>query len=175
MDRKRNILIREMVSLSDKAMSIKGKLEETFETAYSALRAANMMSGVISERASRMPEDNSVSVSYRSVMGVELPEVSGGNAKPTLCYSIAHTNTPFDRAYVCFSEAKKMGVELAEIENSIYRLSIAIRKTQKRANALKNIMIPTYREQVKFITNALEEKEREEFSRQKLIKATMQK
>ena len=76
---------------------------------------------------------------------------------------------------MCFNEAKKMSVELAEIENSIYRLSIAIRKTQKRANALKNIMIPTYREQVKYITNALEEKEREEFSRQKIIKATKQR
>lgn len=175
MDRKRNILIREMVSLSDKAMSIKGGLEETFGKAYSALRAANMMCGVISEKAARMPEDNSISVSYRSVMGVELPEVSGGDAKPVLGYSLFDTNTPFDRAYVCFSEAKKMSVELAEIENSIYRLSIAIRKTQKRANALKNIMIPTYREQVKYITNALEEKEREEFSRQKIIKATKQR
>jgi len=52
---------------------------------------------------------------------------------------------------------------------------VAIRKTQKRANALKNIMIPTYREQVKFISSALEEKEREEFSRQKIIKATLKK
>ena len=45
----------------------------------------------------------------------------------------------------------------------------------ERANALKNIVIPTYREQVKFITSALEEKEREEFSRQKIIKATKYK
>ena len=60
---------------------------------------------------------------------------------------------------------------LAEIENSVYRLSTAIRKTQKRANALKNILIPMYKEQVRYITSALEEKEREEFSRQKIIKA----
>lgn len=68
-----------------------------------------------------------------------------------------------------------MSVSLAEIENSVYRLSIAIRKTQKRANALKNILIPRYRDQVRYITSVLEEKEREEFSRQKIIKATKQK
>ena len=37
-------------------------------------------------------------------------------------------------------------------------------------NALKNIMIPRFEETVKFITDALEEKDREEFSRLKVIK-----
>jgi len=49
------------------------------------------------------------------------------------------------------------------VENSAYRLASNIKKTQKRANALKNITIHTYTERVKSITNALEEKEREEF------------
>lgn len=39
-------------------------------------------------------------------------------------------------------------------------------------NALKNIIIPKYESQVRFISNSLEEKEREEFSRQKVIKST---
>ena len=59
---------------------------------------------------------------------------------------------------------------LAEIENSVYRLADSIKKTQKRANALKNIMIPSFEETVKFITDALDEKDREEFSRLKVIK-----
>ncbi|HCA71166.1 MAG TPA: V-type ATP synthase subunit D, partial [Ruminococcaceae bacterium] len=65
--------------------------------------------------------------------------------------------------------------ELAEVENSVYRLADAIKKTQKRANALKNIMIPRFAATVKFITEALEEKDREEFSRMKIIKAQKQK
>lgn len=175
MDRKRNILIREMVNLSEKASALQGSLEETFREAYDALRTANILSGLIAEQASHIPEDRGISVSYRSVMGVELPETSAGNEKPTLSYSLFETNTPFDRAHEAFHKAKKMSVSLAEIENSVYRLSIAIRKTQKRANALKNILIPRYREQVRYITGVLEEKEREEFSRQKIIKATKQK
>ena len=73
---------------------------------------------------------------------------------------------------MCFNETKRLTAVLAEIENSIYRLAIAIKKTQKRANALKNIIIPRYESQLQFITNSLEEKEREEFSRQKVIKST---
>ena len=48
-------------------------------------------------------------------------------------------------------------------------------KTQKRANALKNIMIPRFEETVKFISDALDEKDREEFSRLKVIKKKKQK
>ena len=59
---------------------------------------------------------------------------------------------------------------LAEIENSIYRLAQAIKKAQKRANALKNIVIPGFDETIRVITEALEEKEREEFVRLKVIK-----
>ena len=66
---------------------------------------------------------------------------------------------------------KKITTELAEVENSIYRLSVAIRKTQRRANALQNIIIPRNERIVKFISDSLEEKDREEFSRMKVIKA----
>ena len=61
--------------------------------------------------------------------------------------------------------------QLAEIENSIYRLAQAIKKAQKRANALQNIIIPQYTASIAYITGVLEEREREEFSRLKVIKA----
>ena len=66
-----------------------------------------------------------------------------------------------------------MSIELAAIENSAYRLATNVKKTQKRANALQNITIPTFTERVKSISNALEEKEREEFTRLKVIKRQM--
>ncbi len=48
---------------------------------------------------------------------------------------------------------------------------MAIKKTQRRPNALQNIIIPRYTNTVKFISDSLEEKDREEFSRMKVIKA----
>ena len=175
MDRKRNILIREMVSLSDKAKELRGSIEQTFADAYSALQRANIALGVITPHAQQMPVETGLKVSYRSVMGVELPTVTLEQSELKINYSMLATDSQFDRAYICFNKAKQICAVLAEIENSVYRLSIAIKKTQKRANALQNILIPKYTEQVKFITNALEEKEREEFSRQKIIKANKEK
>ena len=71
---------------------------------------------------------------------------------------------------MCIRDRQTTAV-LAEVENSIYRLSVAIKKTQRRANALQNIIIPRNERIVKFITDSLEEKDREEFSRMKVIKA----
>ncbi len=171
LDKKRNILVRELMSLVDKAKSMRGTIEETYIKAYSALQLANISRGVIENIAYAVPEENSLSISYRSVMGCELPKISIEEKKPDLNYGLQYTDSNVDLAYICFEKAKYISVTLAEMENSIYRLTNSIRKTQTRANALQNIVIPRYEGIVKFITNSLEEKEREEFSRMKVIKA----
>lgn len=171
MDRKRSILIREMVSLTDKASKLRGSIDDTYRQAYQALQRANISMGVVSDVAKTIPVDNSLKLSTRSVMGVELPELSADPAElRDIPYSMLQTNSNFDQAYICFNKAKEITVLLAEIENSIYRLAVSIKRTQKRANALHNIIIPRYRNYVRSISGSLEEKEREEFSRQKVIK-----
>lgn len=176
MDRKRNILIREMVSLSSEAKKLRGTIDQTYTAAYQALQLANISMGVVSDIAKTIPVDSSVQLSTRSVMGTELPQLSAGKRdKKDIPYAMMQTNSSFDRAYLCFNRAKDITVRLAEIENSIYRLAVAIKRTQKRANALRNIIIPKYRGYVQYISNSLEEKEREEFSRQKVIKKAKMK
>ena len=75
-----------------------------------------------------------------------------------------------DDPRLAFEKVKELTLRLSMIENSAYRLAAAIKKTQKRANALKNITIPHYMQLSKDIAEALEEKEREEFTRLKVIK-----
>ncbi len=171
LDKKRNILIREMMTLIDRANEIQNKIDNAYSEAYFSLQRANILSGFCSEISQSVPIEDSLKLSYRSVMGVEIPIVSiRGDEKPELHYGLFDTTSPLDDAYVKFNEVKVFTTELAEVENSVYRLADSIKKTQKRANALKNIMIPRFEEAVKFITDALEEKEREEFSRLKVIK-----
>ena len=63
-----------------------------------------------------------------------------------------------------------MCARLAGIENSVYRLATAIKKTQRRTNMLENVVIPRLEENIRFISSTLEEHEREEFTRMKVIK-----
>ncbi len=171
LDRKRNILIREMMALIERASSIQEQIDTTYAQAYKALQMANISLGICHELSRTVPVDNNLSVAFRSVMGVEIPMVSLTEQNNPVPYGLSSTNSMLDRAYERFNEVKRLTAELAEVENSVYRLADAIKKTQKRANALKNIMIPRFEETVKFITDALEEKEREEFSRLKVIKS----
>lgn len=171
LDKKRNILIRELMTMVDAAKSLRGTIDNTYIKAYSALQMANIASGVIENVANAVPVENTLSVTYRSVMGCELPKIAIDEKKPVLNYGLQYTNSNVDMAYISFEYAKYISVTLAEVENSIYRLTNSIRKTQTRANALQNIVIPRYETIVRFISSSLEEKEREEFSRMKVIKA----
>ena len=177
MDRKRNILIRELMTLIDRAKSIRTRIDDTYTRAYAALQRANITLGqsVCNNIAATIPLEDSVEISFRSVMGVELPSVTIQSESPQPSYGLSDTNSQLDYAYLCFQQVKGMIAELAELENCIYRLATAIKKTQSRANALKNIIIPQFEESSKFISDALEEKEREDFSRLKVIKSTKAK
>lgn len=171
LDKKRNILIREMMSLIDKAKSIQGKIDKAYEDAYLALETANITMGFCSEIARCVPEEDSLTLSYRSVMGVEIPIIAIAEKNGLdLDYGLYTTNPVLDLARQRFEEVKQLTAQLAEIENSVYRLANAISTTQRRANALKNIMIPRFEDTVKYISDALDEKDREEFSRLKVIK-----
>lgn len=172
MDKKRNILMRELMDLIEKAKNVQAEIDNTFSSAYRALQQANIEMGIanVNELSNTIPEENSIRIKQRSIMGTEIPLVEHDNtpAKPT--YAFFQTTLSLDEATKSFAKVKELTIRLATIENSAYRLATHINKTQKRANALKNITIPYYTALTIDIQNALEEKEREEFTRLKVIK-----
>jgi V/A-type H+-transporting ATPase subunit D len=171
MDKKRTILIREMMGLIDKAGDVQSRIDETYARAYQSLQWANISLGSCEQYAYSVPLDDSLKMSARSVMGVELPTVSMEPKPFAIYYGLGSTNSQLDEACVQFGLVKQLTAELAEVESSVYRLAVAIKKTQKRANALQNILIPQFEHTIRFISDALEEKEREDFGRLKVIKA----
>ena len=171
MDRKRNILTREMMGMISQAEQLQSRIDSTFSQAYDALMLANITMGKTIHVAESVPIDHSIEIRYRSVMGVEITTVLADTSMQPLSYGLSETNSALDDALIKFHRVKELTKELSEMENTIYRLAATIKKTQKRANALRNIVIPGYREIIASISEALEEKEREEFARLKVIKA----
>ena len=175
MDKKRNILIRELMELIDKAEAIQSEIMQVYSVAYRSLQQANIELGIrnVETFAESVPIENEVRIMTRSIMGVEIPHTDYEAGQMELTYSLYGSTEALDRARSAFVKVKELSVELAAIENSTYRLAINVKKTQKRANALQNITIPRYTELTKSISDALEEKEREEFTRLKVIKRQM--
>lgn len=173
MDRKRNVLIRELMQLVDRAKELRGNIEKIYETAYAELQDANITLGVVERFANTIPIDDSIEIETRSVMGVEIPKVTHPDKlDANIPYGFLDTNVQLDEAYAAFCKVRNMTLVLAEVDSGVFRLATAIQATQRRANALKNVLIPRYTEIIRTISDALEDKEREEFTRMKIIKAT---
>lgn len=172
MDKKRNILIRELMDLIEQAKGVQSEIDSTFTAAYRALQDANIELGLdyVREIAQNMPIENSIKIKARSVMGTEIPLIESEVTKMSPNFAFFSTKEALDIAIDRFLKVKELTIKLTMIEISAYRLATSIKKTQKRANALKNITIPTLDRLAKNIANSLEEKEREEFTRLKVIK-----
>ena len=160
MDKKRNILIRELMNLIDQAKDIQEQIDVTFTYAYQCLQEANIEHGI----------SETDQLAYTVPIGTEIPLVTYTPDQNIPTYSFSTTRESIDKAREAFRKVKDLTIRLSMVENSAYRLAASIKKTQKRANALKNITIPSYRSLVSEISNALEEKEREELTRLKVIK-----
>lgn len=173
MDKKRNVLIKEMMSLVDRAKEIQSKIYEKIDEAYNHLQYANITLGIknVENIAHSIPKDEEFEVLLKSVMGVDVPMIKYEKQPLAPSYGFYNTNPALDAATVCFREVRYMIYELAEMDNAIFKLAKEIQKTQKRTNALQHIQIPRYKEQVKYIQEALEEKEREDFFRLKRVKS----
>ena len=172
MDKKRNVLLKELMALIDEAKEIQEQIDSTFTKAYACLQRANIEHGIskVQQLAFTVPIEESIRIQTRSIMGTEIPHVKYDEKENNLTYSFSTTSESIDIAREAFREVKDLTIKLSMVENSAYRLASSIKKTQKRANALKNITIPMYTNLVHNINNALEEKEREEFTRLKVIK-----
>mgnify|MGYP000023241649 CR=1 FL=1 len=177
LEKKRNILVREMMNMIERARKVNDEILTVFSEAYKALQDANISLGisVVQQIGFAIPEEENIHIREQSVMGVEIPLVSINEKKMQPRYGFRMTNGALDIARKKFEQVKVLSAQLAEIETSIYRLAMNIRRTMKRTNALKNIIIPKYESMSSTIENVLEEKEREEFSRLKVIKGVKEK
>lgn len=177
LDKKRNILIRELMTYVEKANELEQKIQKTFMEAYDALFKANVTLGIknVSDTADSIPVANDFSIVYKSIMGVEVPTIKYDEKEIVPRYSFYRTNSAMDLAHEKFNEVRYLIYESAQVENAVYRLAIEIIKTKKKTNALENIQIPKLKEIIKMIAESIEEIEREGFFRLKILKKKMEK
>ena len=171
-DKKRTVLIKEMMQQIEKAKEIQSDVKELFEKAYSVLQEANITMGVrqVQDIALSIDKAEHFDITYKSIMGLDVPTVKYEKQVLRPHYSMYMTGEAIDEAIMIVQKIKSLTYRLAETENTVYKLSIEIKKNQKRANALEKMQIPNLEETVKYISESLEEKEREDFYRLKKIK-----
>ena len=105
MDRKRNILIREMMQLAGKVKMLRNEISQAYSTGYYLLQQANLSSGVIGSLARHIKVEDSIELTFRSVMGVEVPTILYKAPKQlTVPYGLEGSNSRIDEAYIQFQK-----------------------------------------------------------------------
>ncbi len=132
MDKKRNILIREMMELIEQVKDIQSQIDVTFRAAYAALQKANMELGIafVEQVSYTVPVENSIRIKTRSVMGTEIPLVEyDKQTTNTPTYAYYSTRMSLDEAKSRLRKGKKeLSIQLSGIENAAIRLAANIKK-----------------------------------------------
>ncbi len=172
---KRDSLIMEFFNAIAEIKEAREKVETDLIEAFSALTKAKMVMGpsavVEFARSSRVQAN--LSISTRSMMGVLVPVLSVEQHTPNIPYSLPDSSAQLDVMAVKFQEALKSIVRLAEIDSTVKRLALEIERTKRRVSALESVVIPRLEATSKYVKLALEEREREDFFRIKMIRDRM--
>lgn len=172
LDRKREVLIMELMQVVHSIKNLHRRLSESLKKAYGTFRMAYVdMGSEEIERANYAARDIlEINVSDRGIMGVPIPAVRATNIPETTKIGLLGTSSSFGEAINDFGNAIPLLIEYAEANLTLTRLASEIQKTQRRVNALENIFIPDAADTIKYISDVLEESEREDFFRRKQVK-----
>lgn len=172
LDRKREILLSELSAVTPLAESTRDDLLHAFAEAYQRLAAARMAMGSDRVRwaalaARSQPEFR---ITERSVVGAVVPVIRCQPLDERPTYSLAGTTVELDEAARAFAELVDAVCAAAQSETTVVRLADEVRGTQRRVNALSNVVIPMQESIIKMVREALEDSERETFFRAKMLR-----
>ena len=172
LEKKKIILEMEKEKHKKNLQEKRENLEKLFNEGINKIKITSIDIGLeeLKDISEEVDFKQKIDIKYKTVMGVEIPSIIYEKQKQKTMIGLYNTNIQVDEAIEIFTKIKTEIIELAEIENTILRINKAIEKVKKRSNALKDIIIPEEKQQIKIIEGILEEREREEFSRLKVIK-----
>jgi len=176
LEQKRQILVLELMSRVERARAVQKEVDERMAAAHEALGRALAAAGAadMQRESLGITGTHQVGVREQRVMGINLPTVSVTVQPMSPEFAPGGGTAVSDEVMQRFLEALQAVGTLAEIENAVVRLSRELKKTQRRVNALEKIFLPDYRETIKYVTDVLEERERDGFVIMKMTKRKMQ-
>jgi len=174
--KKRDALLREFLPIIDETMKLSLRLERATADAQATLALAKAIEGktVLQSVSFATKGEVLVDISGTHVMGVPIPVIRKAETplKTELerGYAITGVSARIDQTAGKFEEIVDIMIESADIETRLRRLGEELQKTNRRVNALENIVVPELQVQVKFIYSALDERAREDHFRLKQVK-----
>lgn len=180
LEQKRTALMKEFLRIADTVMERSDLLQETASAARLALARAEAVAGsqAVQSAALASRADFPLEVSTVSVMGVKVPHIEQKRVARPLTgrgYSIVGTSITIDETAAAFEAQAEAIIQLAESELRLTRLAGEIQRTSRRLNALDHLLIPRLESERDFIQMTLDEHERSDHFRLKLVKRSLER
>ena len=150
---------------------IEERLAADIDDLYKAYRFAAADSGgeVLAMKSLSEKINYTLSADKFRIMGITIPLYKIETGHPVLNSSLMGTGASYDSIREKSVPLLKLIVNYAALAKKVFLLSAELKKVQRRVNALEKIFIPSYEETKKYITDRLEEMDREEIFIKKLI------
>ena len=164
---KRDQLAKELSASIEVLRGRRGTLEDQLRKIYDLIVSAYLSLGPaeVGSQASSIRKELAIDALPVSVMGVLYPRISV-RSKPRV---EGRLDIALSRAAELASGIMEELIQIAEFEARVERIANELGKTNRKVNALENIVIPDYKQTMKFIEDKLDEEALEELVRIKLI------
>ena len=177
LNQKREILALEIVRKIGAVKTIEVEFQQALAELYAAYRTAavDIGSDAVTVQSSLEPRSYYLHMDVTKLMGLKLLNLRIDLKSPRAPVTLTQTSAPYDEAREKSHKALSILAQYATMTKSIILLSRELKKVQRRVNALEKIFIPQHEEAKKYITDRIEEMEREEVFVKKLIRQRMAK
>ncbi len=172
---KRDALLEELHREIRTAVAARRELEAAAAEARLALETARVRHGdaTVAAAGAGAAGEIGVDVLFTTVMGVPVPTVAGRSlVRPAAARGRdpLATGPAVEAAAERFEEELTIALRVATMEARVLRLAREIRRTSSRVNALRTLVIPALDAETAAIELSLEQREREDRFRLKLVK-----
>jgi V/A-type H+-transporting ATPase subunit D len=179
LEEKRTALMREFLRIADTVVERSEALQAAAARAREALARAEAVAGpeAVTSAALAARGELRLEVKTATVMGVKVPNIEQRRvARPSLGrgYSVVNSSITIDEAADAFEAEVNSIIQLAESELRLTRLVEEVQRTSRRVNALEHLLIPRLEAERDFIQMALDERERADHFRLKLMKRILE-
>lgn len=176
---KRDELMRQFLDIVREAKELRESVTQRLDRANKSLAVAgSLLQKEVIDSALLLPKQEvSLEVGSKNVMSVNIPQFEAKfrttGEGDMLSYGFVSTGGELDAAIFELAEILPDMLRLAELEKAAELMSAEIERTRRRVNALEYVMIPDYRDTIRYITMKLDEAERSNTTRLMKIKDMM--
>lgn len=176
---KNDELMKQFLNIVRDNLRLRAAVEEKIQALHDhfSIASAEMSPEYLSQALLLPKQTVSIDVTEKNIMSVRIPTYDFQTTEPSegsiFPYGTVNTSGELDDAVQAACDLLPDLLALAQVEKATSMMAAEIERTRRRVNALEHVLIPQYRDTIRFITMKLDENERGNITRLMKVKDMM--